>query len=95
MLLFPVCSWLGSMARNDEAIEPMKRLWECSFLEASPHFVEAGLISDAEVHRLSAELAKVAADETVSVAQGRMPVTWARKPPLTPPQLPVVRRAAI
>jgi SAM-dependent methyltransferase len=57
-----------------------KRLWECSFLEASPHFVKAGLISDAEVERLSVELAKVAADETVSVAQGRMPVTWARKP---------------
>ena len=58
-----------------------KRIAEYSFFEASPHVVKAGLISDAEVDRLSAELATVAADETVSVAQSRMPVTWARKPP--------------
>jgi len=57
-----------------------KRLWEYSFLEASPHFVRSGLTNEAEVGRLSAELAMVAADETISVAQGRMPVTWARKP---------------
>jgi ubiquinone/menaquinone biosynthesis C-methylase UbiE len=60
--------------RGDE-----KRLWEYSFLEASPHFVKAGLTNEAEVRRLCAELATVAADETVSVAQGRMPVIWARK----------------
>lgn len=57
-----------------------KRLWEYTFLEASPHFVSSGLTNEAEVRRLSAELATVAADETVSVAQARMPVTWARKP---------------
>jgi ubiquinone/menaquinone biosynthesis C-methylase UbiE len=57
-----------------------KRLWEYTFLEASPHFVSSGLTNEAEVKRLSAELATVAADETVSVAQARMPVTWARKP---------------
>jgi ubiquinone/menaquinone biosynthesis C-methylase UbiE len=56
-----------------------KRLWEYTFLEASPHFVRSGLTNEAEVKRLSAELAAVAADETVCVAQGRMPVTWARK----------------
>jgi hypothetical protein len=57
-----------------------KRLWEYSFLEASPHFLNSGLTNDAELTRLSAELAAVAADETISVAQSRMPVTWARKP---------------
>jgi SAM-dependent methyltransferase len=57
-----------------------KRLWEYSFFEASPHFIKSGLTDEAEVKRLAAELAAVAADETVSVAQGRMPVTWARKP---------------
>jgi SAM-dependent methyltransferase len=57
-----------------------KRFIEYSFLEASPHFVKSGLISDVGLEQLSAELAAVAANETVSVAQGRMPVTWARKP---------------
>jgi SAM-dependent methyltransferase len=57
-----------------------KRLWEHSFLEASPQYVRSGLTDEAEVEQLSAELATVAADETISVAQGRMPVTWARKP---------------
>jgi SAM-dependent methyltransferase len=57
-----------------------KRLWEYSFFEASPHFIKSGLTDEAEVKRLSAELAAVAADETVSVAQGRMPATWAHKP---------------
>jgi SAM-dependent methyltransferase len=58
-----------------------KRIAEYSFFEASPHVVKAGLITDAELDRLAADLATVAADETVSVAQSRMPVTWARKPP--------------
>src|SRR5260370_38632784 len=58
-----------------------KRIAEYSFFEASPHVVKAGLINDAEFDQLSAELATVAADETVSVAQSRMPGTWARKPP--------------
>jgi len=57
-----------------------KRLREYSFLEASLHLIDSGLATDAEVERLSVELAVVAADETVSVAQGRMPVTWGRKP---------------
>jgi SAM-dependent methyltransferase len=57
-----------------------KRFIEYSFLEASPHFVKSGLISDVELKQLSADLAAVAANETISVAQSRMPVTWARKP---------------
>ena len=57
-----------------------KRLWEHSLLEASPHFVRSGLTTDAELKRLSAALAAVAVDETLSVAQARMPAAWARKP---------------
>lgn len=57
-----------------------KRFIEYSFLEASPHFVKSGLISDIGLEQLSAELAAVAANETISVAQCRMPVTWARRP---------------
>jgi SAM-dependent methyltransferase len=57
-----------------------KRLWEHSLLEASPHFVRSGLTTDAELKRLSAALAAVAVDETISVAQARMPAAWARKP---------------
>jgi len=57
-----------------------KRLWEYSFFEASPWFVKSGLTSDAELNRLKAALAVVAADETMTVAQCRMPVTWGRRP---------------
>jgi SAM-dependent methyltransferase len=58
----------------------LKRLWEYSFLEASPHLIGSGLITEPELKRLSAALAVVAADETISVAQSRMPAAWARKP---------------
>jgi SAM-dependent methyltransferase len=57
-----------------------KRFIEYSLIEASPHFVKLELISDTELKELLVELAAVAADETISVAQSRMPVTWARKP---------------
>jgi len=57
-----------------------KRLWEYSFFEASPHLVGSGLTSDAELKQRSAALAAVAADETISIAQARMPAVWARKP---------------
>ena len=38
-------------------------------MEASPHFVRAGLTSGAELNRLAAAFAAVAADETISVAR--------------------------
>jgi SAM-dependent methyltransferase len=57
-----------------------KRLWEYSFLEAGAYTVEKGLCTQAELDRLAADLAAVAADETIAVAQATMPVTWARKP---------------
>jgi len=57
-----------------------KRIAEYSFFEASPHVVRSGLTTDAELKRLAAALAAVAADETIMVAQSRMPAAWARKP---------------
>jgi hypothetical protein len=77
---------VGLVAPDAAFIRPVylrgegKRLWEHSFLEASPHFVRSGLITDAELKQLSAALAAVALDETISVAQARMPAAWARKP---------------
>jgi hypothetical protein len=57
-----------------------KRLWEYSFFEASPHFITSGLTDEGELKRLATELAGVAADESIMVAQSRMPAAWARKP---------------
>jgi len=57
-----------------------KRIAEYSFFEASPHVVRSGLTTDAELKQLAAALAAVAADETIMVAQSRMPAAWARKP---------------
>src|SRR5262249_13083861 len=56
-----------------------KRLWEYSFLEASPATVAAGITSQNEVRSLAAELEQIARDETILVAQTRMPVAWARR----------------
>jgi hypothetical protein len=56
-----------------------KRLWEFSFLEASPAMIAAGTTSRDEVSALATELEKIARDETVLVAQSRMPVVWARR----------------
>ena len=57
-----------------------KRLWEYSLLEAGAYTVQNGICTQAELERLAADLAAVAADETIAVAQAAMPVTWARKP---------------
>ncbi|HEV8388785.1 MAG TPA: methyltransferase domain-containing protein [Dongiaceae bacterium] len=57
-----------------------KRLWEYSFLEAGPYMLEKGLCTQAELDALAADLAAVAADETIAIAQATMPATWARKP---------------
>jgi SAM-dependent methyltransferase len=57
-----------------------KRLWEYSLLEAGAYTVEKGICTQAELDALAADLAAIAADETIAVAQGSMPVTWARKP---------------
>jgi len=57
-----------------------KRLWEYSLLEAGGYTIEKGFCTQAELDSLAAELAAIAADETIAVAQATMPVTWARKP---------------
>jgi SAM-dependent methyltransferase len=56
-----------------------KRLWEYTLLEGAPYMIEKGLCTQAELEKLAEELATVAADETIAVAQATMPVTWARK----------------
>jgi ubiquinone/menaquinone biosynthesis C-methylase UbiE len=55
-----------------------KRLWEYSFLEATPAMITAGMTSQDEVTSLAAELAQIARDESTLVAQARMPAVWAR-----------------
>jgi hypothetical protein len=42
--------------------------------------IQAGLLTPAELDRLSRELAAVAHDETVMVAQARKVQVWARAP---------------
>lgn len=56
-----------------------KRIWEYTFLEAAPAIVDAGLINRDELAKLSRELARVAADDTIMVAQARKVQVWARK----------------
>jgi ubiquinone/menaquinone biosynthesis C-methylase UbiE len=57
-----------------------KRLWEYTLLEGAPFMIEKRLCTSADLDKLAADLAAVAADETIAVAQGSMPVVWARKP---------------
>jgi ubiquinone/menaquinone biosynthesis C-methylase UbiE len=61
------------------ATGPEKRIWEYTFLEAAPAILEAGLITSDALTDLSQELAQVAADETIMVAQARKVQVWARK----------------
>ena len=42
--------------------------------------MEKGICTQAELNQLARDLAVIAADETIAVAQATMPVTWARKP---------------
>jgi SAM-dependent methyltransferase len=56
-----------------------KRLLELSVAEAGPAFVEAGLITAAELERTLAEMKRLADDETVLAVMPRMTQVWARK----------------
>jgi SAM-dependent methyltransferase len=56
-----------------------KRFWEYTVLEAGPAIVQAGLATAGEMERLAQELAGVAGDETIMVAQARKVQVWARK----------------
>jgi SAM-dependent methyltransferase len=57
-----------------------KRLIELSVAEAGPAFVDAGLITAAELDRTLAEMRRLNADETVLAVMPRMAQVWARKP---------------
>jgi SAM-dependent methyltransferase len=56
-----------------------KRLLELSVLEAGPAFVEAGLLTFAELYRVVAEMQRIAEDDTVLAVMPRMSQVWARK----------------
>src|SRR5262249_44748230 len=80
--LFQAC---GFAEPEIEFIQPVrlrgkdKRMSASSFPEAFPAMIESGIVSQHEVDALVAELERVAQDETVFVAQARMPVVWARR----------------
>jgi SAM-dependent methyltransferase len=57
-----------------------KRLWEYTLFEASDYMIEKGLCDQAELDQLAQELAAIAADESIAVAQASLPIVWARKP---------------
>ena len=57
-----------------------KRLWEFTFAEGSARTLEKKLLSPIELDKLMSEIAAVAANESIAIAQARMPVCWARKP---------------
>ena len=58
----------------------VKRLWEYTFLEASPAMIDAGLSSKDEVEQLAIELDAIGRDDTTLVAQARLITVWGRKP---------------
>jgi SAM-dependent methyltransferase len=64
-----------------------KRLLELSVAEAGPAFVEAGLITAAQLERTLAEMKRLAADESVLAVMPRMAQVWARKS-AAPPRKP-------
>jgi SAM-dependent methyltransferase len=57
-----------------------KRLLELSVAEAGPAFIEAGLITAAELERTLIEMRRLAEDETVLAVMPRLAQVWARKP---------------
>jgi SAM-dependent methyltransferase len=57
-----------------------KRLLELTVAEAGPAFVEAGLITDAELHRTLIEMRHATEDESVLAIMPRMTQVWAKKP---------------
>ena len=55
-----------------------KRLWEYTFLELVPAYLDAGLMTDAEVAGLARELARISADGAVAVLHPPKYQVWAR-----------------
>jgi SAM-dependent methyltransferase len=60
-----------------------KRLLELSVAEAGPAFVDAGLISAAELDDSLAQMRRLNEDGSVLALMPRMAQVWARKPPAT------------
>jgi hypothetical protein len=56
-----------------------KRVRECTFLEAAPAMLRAGLTNESELRELAAEMARVANDDNVMVAQAKKVQVWARR----------------
>jgi hypothetical protein len=57
-----------------------KRLLELSVAEAGPAFIEAGLVTAAELDRTLAEMRRLNADGNVLAVMPRMAQVWAKKP---------------
>ena len=57
-----------------------KRLWELTFTESSARTLEKGIISELDLQELLAQLADIARNDQIAVAQAPMCVCWARKP---------------
>jgi len=57
-----------------------KRLWEYTFMEASPTMVGAGFISAVELAQLAQQLGIAAEDERVMVVHPLYAVSWGQKP---------------
>jgi SAM-dependent methyltransferase len=56
-----------------------KRLWEYTFLELAPAYLEAGLMTSAEITDLARELALVSADDSIAVLHAPKYQVWARR----------------
>jgi SAM-dependent methyltransferase len=56
-----------------------KRLLELSVAEAGPAFIDAGLITPAELNRTLEEMRRLSADKAVLAIMPRMAQVWARK----------------
>ncbi|HLN49636.1 MAG TPA: methyltransferase domain-containing protein [Steroidobacteraceae bacterium] len=57
-----------------------KRLWEYTFMEASPTMVNSGYISAIELAQLAKELKIAAEDERVLVVHPLYAISWGQKP---------------
>ena len=55
-----------------------KRLWEYTILELAPAYLEAGILTAAELDPLAADLARVSADDAVVVVHPPKYQVWAR-----------------
>lgn len=57
-----------------------KRLPEWTLSECAPALIQAGLATQEEIDRITAEMKAIAEDETTLIGMARMTQVWARKP---------------